>query len=103
MEWWVNMILWGTVLWIPILMYVQTVNDAKFKKNIAVGVTIPPESQQDPELLAVIGQFRKAEKRLLWVLLLSGVVCSLLPLSLGVLLTIYLIWLDVMIVAPMVP
>lgn len=103
MEWWVNLILWGTVLWIPILMYVQTVNDAKFKKNIAVGVTIPPESQQDPELLAVIGQFRKAEKRLLWVLLLSGVVCSLLPLSLGVLLTIYLIWLDVMIVAPMVP
>ena len=64
MEWWVNLILWGTVLWIPILMYVQTVNDAKFKKNIAVGVTIPPESQQDPELLAVIGQFRKAEKRL---------------------------------------
>lgn len=103
MEWWVNLILWGTVLWIPILMYVQTVNDAKFKKNIAVGITIPPESQQDPELLAVIGQFRKAEKRLLWVLLLSGVVCSLLPLSLGVLLTIYLIWLDVMIVAPMVP
>ena len=34
MEWWVNLILWGTVLWIPILMYVQTVNDAKFKKNI---------------------------------------------------------------------
>ena len=29
MEWWVNLILWGTVLWIPILMYVQTVNDAK--------------------------------------------------------------------------
>ena len=103
MEWWVNLILWGTVIWIPILMYVQTVNDAKFKKNIAVGVTIPPESQQDPELLAVIGQFRKVEKRLLWVLLLSGVVCSLLPLSLGVLLTIYLIWLDVIIVAPMVP
>ena len=103
MEWWVNLILWGTVLWIPILMYVQTVNDAKFKKNIAVGVTFPPESQQDPELLAVIGQFRKTEKRLMWALLLSGVVCALLPLSLGVLLTLYLIWLDVVIVLPMVP
>ena len=103
MEWWVNLILWGTVIWLPILMYVQTVNDAKFKKNIAVGVTIPPEFQQDPELLAIIGRFRKTEKRLLWALLLSGVVLSLLPLSLGVMLTIYLIWLDVVIVVPMVP
>ncbi|MGO5114840.1 hypothetical protein ACTQ33_07380 [Candidatus Avoscillospira sp. LCP25S3_F1] len=103
MEWWVNLILWGTVIWIPILMYVQTVNDAKFKKNIAVGVTIPPEAQQDPELLATIGQFRKTEKRLLWALLLSAVLLALLPLSLGVLLTIYLIWLDVIIVVPMVP
>ena len=103
MEWWVNLILWGTVIWIPILMYVQTVNDAKFKKNIAVGVTIPPEFQQDPELLAIIGQFRKTEKHLLWAVLLSAVLLALLPLSLGVMLTIYLIWLDVVIVVPMVP
>lgn len=103
MEWWVNLILWATVIWLPVLMYFQLVNDAKFKKNIAVGVTFPREAQTDGELLDAIAAFRKKEKRMLWALMLSGVVCALLPVSLGVMLTIYLIWLDVVIVAPMVP
>lgn len=103
MDWWVNVILWATVIWIPIVMYFQTVNDTKFKKNIAVGVTFPQEAQTDGELLEAIARFRQKEKRMLWMLMLSGVVCALLPVSLGVMLTIYLIWLDVVIVAPMVP
>ena len=103
MEWWVNLILWACVIWIPILMYFQTVNDAKFKKNIAVGVTFPQEAQSDEELLGRIAAFRRSEKRMLWALLLSGVILAVLPLSLGVMLTLYLVWLDVVIVAPFVP
>lgn len=103
MEWWVNLILWACVIWIPIVMYFQTVNDSKFKKNIAVGVTFPKEAQTDEELLGRIAAFRRSEKRMLWALLLSGVILAVLPLSLGVMLTIYLVWLDVVIVAPMVP
>ena len=103
MEWWVNLILWACVIWIPILMYFQTVNDAKFKKNIAVGVTFPQEAQTDEELLGRIAAFRRTEKRMLWGLILSGVICAVLPLSLGVMLTLYLVWLDVVIVVPFVP
>ena len=103
MEWWVNLILWACVIWIPIVMYFQTVNDSKFKKNIAVGVTFPQEAQTDEELLGRIAAFRRSEKRMLWALMLSGVILAVLLLSLGLMLTIYLVWLDVVIVAPMVP
>ena len=103
MEWWVNLILWATVIWLPVVMYFQTVNDTKFKKNITVGVTFPKEAQSDEELMERIAAFRRTEKRMLWALLLSGAVCAVLPLSLGVMLTIYLVWLDVVIVVPMVP
>lgn len=103
MEWWINLILWATVIWIPIVMYFQTVNDTKFKKNIAVGVTFPREARTDEELLGRISAFRRTEKRMLWALMLSGVVLAVLPLSLGEMLTIYLVWLDVVIVVPMVP
>ena len=103
MEWWVNLFLWGIVIWIPLVMYFQTVNDSKFKKNIAVGVTFPQQAQSDAELLGRIAAFRRSEKRVLWGLLLCGVACAVLPLSLGQMLIVYLLWLDVAIVLPMVP
>ena len=38
-----RLILWLSVLWIAPLVVGGLVNDAKFTKNLAVGVTIPPE------------------------------------------------------------
>ena len=37
-----RLILWLSVLWIAPLVSGVLVNDAKFKKNLAGGVTIPP-------------------------------------------------------------
>lgn len=47
-----RLILWLSVLWIAPLVSGVLVNDAKFKKNLAVGVTIPPEFQADPDIAA---------------------------------------------------
>ena len=37
------LILWLCVIWMPVLMYFMLRNETKFKKNIAVGVTLPYE------------------------------------------------------------
>lgn len=56
-----NIILWGSMIWIPILMYVMLANETKFKKNIAVGVTLPFEGRSHPEVLARLEKFKKQE------------------------------------------
>jgi hypothetical protein len=42
-----KLILWLTVIWVPLLICWQQLNEAKFKKNITVGVTLPREAQSD--------------------------------------------------------
>lgn len=58
-----NLILWACVIWLPILMYVLLKNETKFKKNIALGVTLPQEARSDESVLAVLAAFKK------WLLL----------------------------------
>ena len=36
-----NFIMWGCIIWLPILIYVLLKNETKFKKNIVVGITLP--------------------------------------------------------------
>ncbi|PWM75673.1 MAG: hypothetical protein DBX59_01465 [Bacillota bacterium] len=99
---WGNLILWATVLWVPPVLYLQMKNETVFKKNLAVGVTFPKNAQADQELAGLLGQFRLRQRRLLWVLLGSGLLCALLPVSMGISLTLYLIWLDLVILLPQV-
>ena len=56
-----RLILWLSVLWIAPLVSGVLVNDAKFKKNLAVGVTIPPEFQADPDVAVRLARFRRQE------------------------------------------
>ena len=86
-----NLLLWGCIIWLPWLMYAMLRNEARPKKNIIVGVTIPPESQQDEEVLAIIKKY-KAE--LIWIAVLSMVpaIPSVFIKSFGVSLTVWLIW-----------
>lgn len=45
-----NILMWASIFWIaPLLGYLMT-NNAKFKKNIAVGVTFMEEGKQDAEV-----------------------------------------------------
>lgn len=59
-----NFILWGCVIWLPILMYVLLKNETKFKKNIAIGVTLPQEGRTDSQVVAALNRLKK---QLLWV------------------------------------
>lgn len=97
-----NLILWLLCIWIVPLMYVVLRNDTKFKKNLAVGVTIPYAGRSDPEVVRLLEQFKR---RLNWIclaLLLLGALLLLVKGS-GLFLLLLLTWLDLVIVVPYIP
>ena len=53
------LILWGCIIWIVPLVYVLLRNEAKWKKNIVVGTTLPYEARQDPEVGEVLCRYRR--------------------------------------------
>ena len=89
-----NILMWASIFWIaPFLGYLMT-NNAKFKKNIAVGVTFMEEGKQDAEVIARLNRYKKQIKMITIVLLLAiipGVFVS----KFWILLTYYLVWTDV--------
>ena len=54
-----RIILWFSVIWLVPLMYFFLRNETKFKKNIAVGVTLPYEARTHPEVLVLSARFKK--------------------------------------------
>ena len=97
-----NLILWACVIWMPILFYVILRNETKFKKNIAIGVTLPQEARNDAEVQAILGAFRKQLLVVCVALLLLAIPCAMIP-GFGMSMTVWMIWLDVAIAAPYVP
>ena len=54
-----NILMWASIFWIaPLLGYLMT-NNAKFKKNIAVGVTFMEEGKQDVEVISRLNKYKK--------------------------------------------
>ena len=97
-----NFILWGCVIWLPILMYVLLKNETKFKKNITIGVTLPQEGRTDSQVVAALNRLKK---QLLWIcigLILIAVPCMFIPQT-GTAMTVYMIWIDACIVLPYLP
>ena len=86
-----NILMWASIFWIaPLLGYIMT-NNAKFKKNIAVGVTFMEEGKKDAEVIARLNRYKKQVKMITIVLLLAlipGVFVS----RFWILLTYYLVW-----------
>jgi len=68
-----NAALWMNLIWLPLLLYFMLRNEAKFKKNIAVGVTLPFEGRQHPDVLARLEQFKKQELLVCIGLMLLGI------------------------------
>jgi len=97
-----NLILWLSVVWIVPLMYGMLVNEAKFKKNITVGVTLPFAGREDEEVLTSL---RKYKKRLSWlcVLLVAVAVPCIFVKDFPPMMTVWLLWLDLAIVLPYIP
>ena len=97
-----RLILWLSVLWIAPLVSGVLVNDAKFKKNLAVGVTIPPEFQADPDVAVRLARFRRQEWTLCIILVLAAVPCIFVQ-DFGRNMTLWSVWLLLVCVLPYVP
>lgn len=98
----VRLILWLSVLWIAPLVAGIMVNDAKFKKNLAVGVTIPPAFQSDPDVAVRLARFRRQEWTVCIALVLAAVPCVFVR-AFGLNMTLWSVWLLLVCVLPYVP
>ena len=97
-----NILMWASIFWIaPLLGYLMT-NNAKFKKNIAVGVTFMEEGKQDAEVIARLNRYKKQIKMITIVLLLA-VIPGVFVSKFWILLTYYLVWTDVTIFIYAIP
>ena len=86
-----NILMWASIFWIaPLLGYIMT-NNAKFKKNIAVGVTFMEEGKQDAEVIARLNRYKKQIKMITIVLLLA-VIPGVFVSKFWILFTYYLVW-----------
>lgn len=98
-----RLILWLSIIWLVPLMYFMLRSETKFKKNLAVGVTLPYEGRDHPETVKRLNRFKK-QLGLICVLLLALAVMGIfLPVSFGLSLTIFCVWTDLCIVLPYIP
>ena len=98
-----RIILWLCVIWIPAVEYAFLANETKFKKNIVIGVTLPHQARADPEVTARLGRFKRDLGIVCLALTALGVGGLLLPVSLGLSLTLMLVYADLVIVLPLLP
>lgn len=98
-----RVILWLCIIWMPVLMYFMLRNETKFKKNIAVGVTLPYEGRTDPEVAALLARFKRQIGLICLGLMVLAVAGALLPVSFGLSMTLFLVWTDLCIVLPYLP
>ena len=97
-----NIILWLSIIWLAPLMCIVLANETKFKKNIAVGVTLPYEGRQDVEVQKRLSRFKK-ELWLLCVFLLLLALPGMLVKNLAGNMTIWFLWLDLCVFLPFIP
>ena len=71
-----RVILWSA-LWVTLLCeWFPMKNEAKFKKNLALGVTLPREAREDPQVAAILREYRQKTDRtclILGILSVAGV------------------------------
>ena len=94
--------MWACIAWVVPVLYAVQRNEAKFKKNIAVGVTLPFEARSDPAVADLLRRYRRA---LGWACL--GLFLASLPMlltdRLGVSFTIMMVWVLLLCVVPPLP
>lgn len=99
----IRIFLWVTIIWVAPLIYAQLKNDAVFKKNLAVGTTLPQEARSDEEVGAVLEKYKKQELWIMWGMLALAAVFFFAFRSSKSMMNSYGLWLDLCIAVPMVP
>lgn len=93
-------VLWLSIIWIAPLVCFLLANEAKFKKNIVVGVTLPYEAREDEGVKEQLQRFRRAEWAVCALLVAVAAACWALA---GESMTIWFIWVDLCILLPYLP
>ena len=97
-----QIIMWLCIGWLPILMYFMLQNETKFKKNIALGVTLPYDARKDEEVVSVLRKFKCALALVCALLVLLAVGGAFLQ-NMSLSMTLWGIWVLLAVVAPYVP
>lgn len=94
-------VLWLSFIWIPALICWVQLNEAKFKKNITVGVTLPPQAQSDEGVLKILADYRRNTIASTGFVIVLGVLCWMIDTP--YMMTVSMIWVLVGILFPMLP
>lgn len=74
-----GLLFWSS-LWVVLLcMWFSQKNEAKFKKNIVLGATLPYEAHEDPEVQQILIQYRKHTNRIYFLLAVLCVAGAFIP------------------------
>ena len=93
-----SLILWGLTFFVPVVLCVLNINETRFKKNLAVGVTFPKAAREDPDVLRLLKGFRREQIILCLGMMALGAACAALTWpSLSFL--PYFLWIDLLIAA----
>lgn len=85
------------------LIYWQLNNETKFKKNIALGVTLPYQGRIHPQTVELLKAFRRTEAWVCLALAALAVALCFLPISMGEMMTVWMVWMDVVLVVSYLP
>lgn len=98
----IRLILWLSVIWLAPMLYVQLNNETKFKKNIAVGVTLPFEARENDQVKARLSRFTRELRWICAALFLIAVACIFIE-SLSLTMFLWCLWLIFCVVVPYIP
>lgn len=96
-----NAVLWLSLCWLPIMLYVMLQNESKFKKNIAIGVTLPFEGRRHPDVIARLERFKKEERMICIVLTALCIPGIFLEFSMSF--SLWFIWMTACVIVPYIP
>ena len=97
-----SLILFGTIVWLPFLIYAVNVNETKFKKNIVLGGTLPQEARKDADVLKEIASFKKNAWTMIGILTAMAVLMYFFSDN-NAFMTMWMTWLVFSIILPYVP
>ena len=97
-----KILMWASICWIAPLMGYLLINNAKFKKNIAVGVTFMEEGKRDADVISRLNKYKKQVK-ILTLLFLLAIIPGIFISKLWILLTYWLVWTDLVIFLYAIP
>ncbi|WP_028263832.1 hypothetical protein [Atopobium fossor] len=88
-------IMWLSICWLPLLMWLILRNNARFKKNIVVGVTLPQAARDDTQVTTILTRYRRQQmvcSIILTIIALIGTVAGALRTWAGPLMMCWSLW-----------